>query len=283
MSSPSTQPPIRELVVRQAQHLPAAPQIFARLTMLLEEDGGDIEQVQELVTLDPALAGQVLLMANSVYYRGESGISSIRDAVGRMGVMEVHRAVGIAMAAKLFSNGIPAYGMSAETMWSNSVAGALAMECLARHSGNNEHEGYTIGLLRQIGKLALGNVLRQESPPLRCPDDGDLYAWERARFDLTNLEATAAILTAWKLSPRLIDGVRHSLDLSCGPANREAHLLHLANWVVEQLNLGVPLERGLWKLTPQVCEVSGVDEALVQSCIDETATEWRALKSIMAD
>ncbi|WP_404424024.1 HDOD domain-containing protein [Nibricoccus sp. IMCC34717] len=279
----STALSIRDQVVRQAQQLPAAPQIFTRLTLLLEEDGGDIEQVQELVTLDPALAGQVLLMANSVYYRGESGVSSIRDAVARMGVAEVHRAVGIAMTAKLFGGGLVAYGMTAETMWSNAVAGALAMECLARHAGTDLQEAYTVGLLRQIGKLALANILKGDSSSQRCPEDGDLHAWERARFGITNLEATAEILRAWKLPAHLEEAIRFSHDLSCASRNRVSVLIHLSNWVVEQLNLCIPIERGIWRLTPATCEQAGLTEALVQSAIDETATEWRALKALMMD
>lgn len=272
---------IRERLTQIASELPAAPEVFARLTQLLQLPFCDMEEVAELVAMDPAIAGQVLARANSVFFKGEQGVGSVREAAVRLGVVEVHRAVGVAMASQLFASHLPLYSLTGESMWSNSVAGALCMEALARHAGVDTHEAYTLGLLRQIGKLALSQIAERERWGLHMPPEADLLAWEKSRFDFTHLEASAEILSTWKMPPRMGQALRHSLEVGTGPEAQMAALLHITGWVIEQLGLHVPSEFGLWKMTPQIWETAKVREDLVHSAVDETKTEWEALLSMV--
>jgi len=105
-----------------------------------------------------------------------------------VGFREVHKIVGIAMTEQAFKDGLPSYHLSAKAIFENSVTTALAMELLARHAGEDGHEAYTVGLLRQIGKLVLGRILEKERPGVICAEDADLCAWEHEQFNITSDE-----------------------------------------------------------------------------------------------
>ena len=274
----STQVPLKDHILRLAQKLPASPQIFGRLCLLLDDLNADTGQVVDLISVDASLSARVLRLSNSVFFRGSLSVQSLDEAIARVGFREVHKIVGIAMTEQAFKDGLPSYQLSAKTIFENSVATALAMEIIARSAGEDGHEAYTAGLMRQIGKLVLGRMLEKEHPGVICGDD-DFCAWEQQQFNITSHEASAMVLEAWKLPPGFYHGIRHhhqpEVDRKNGPLGA---MLHLACWVVQMLGHGLTAEARLWELTPERLEQAGVSEEYVRECVTETGNAFNALR-----
>jgi HD-like signal output (HDOD) protein len=269
----------RENVLRLARKLPAAPQIFGRLGMLLANVNAELDNIVRLVAVDSGLTGRVIRMSNSVYYRGDEPVRSLDEAVNRVGFREMHRMVGVAMSEQLFQSGLPIYNLSAEEMWENSVVTALAMERVAAAVGDDPGEAYTLGLLRPVGKLVLDMLLEGEHPGLACPDSEtlDLPKWERAWAGMTSNDAGAMILEEWKMPEAMHQGVLHhyARDES---GNRTAALLHVACWITQQLGKGLRAESRQWELTPDVLTRAGLSAEAVQTCLEETQEALASLK-----
>jgi HD-like signal output (HDOD) protein len=275
----TAQLPLKDHILRLAQKLPASPQIFGKLCLLLDDLNADAGKIVDLITVDAGLSSRVLRLSNSVFFRGSLSVESLDEAIGRVGFREVHKIVGIAMTEQAFKDGLPSYHLSAKEIFDNSVATALAMEIIARNAGEDGHEAYTVGLLRQIGKLVLGHVLAKERPGLICPEDGDICAWEREHFNITSHEATALVLEAWKLPPEVHCGIRHHHRPE---VYREkgalGAILHLACWVVQMLGHGFKAEARIWELTPERLAQAGVSEEFVRECVMETGNAFNALR-----
>jgi HD-like signal output (HDOD) protein len=191
--------------------------------------------------------------------------------------------VGMAMTEQVFKDGLPSYGLTSNQVWESSVATALAMEKLARHGNQDEHIAYTVGLLRQIGKLVLGRILEKEHPGAVCPDDMEVATWERARVNISSHEATAYILEAWKMPAAVHLSVRHHLqpEISAtdGPLGAQ---LHLACWIVNALGKGMRAEAPLWELTDDRLEMAGVSEAFIHESVPEIGVAVDDLKQQLA-
>jgi HD-like signal output (HDOD) protein len=201
------------------------------------------------------------------------------EALGRVGFREVHKIVGIAMTEQAFKDGLPSYHLSAKAIFENSVATALAMEVLARRAGEDGHEAYTVGLLRQIGKLVLGRILEKEHPGVICAEDGEICAWEREQFNITSHEAAAMVLEAWKLPAEFYLGIRyHHLPEKHTENGPFGALLHLACWVVQMLGYGLKAEAPLWALTPERLTLAGVSEETAQESVMETEVAFNTLR-----
>ena len=153
------------------------------------------------------------------------------------------------------------------------------MEIIARSAGEDGHEAYTAGLLRQIGKLVLGHILEKDHPGLACNEDVDICAWERQQFNITSHEVTAMVLEAWKLPPEFHHGIRHhhvpEADGKNGPLGA---MLHLACWVTQTLGHGMKAEARVWELTPERLELAGVSEEYIRDSVMETSNAFNALK-----
>lgn len=275
---------IKEHVLRVAQKLPASPQIFCRLGSLLNDVNADMTKVINLISIDSSLTGRVIMLSNSVYFRGGQPVQSLDEAIGRVGFREVHRMVGVAMTEQMFKGGLPAYKLTAEQVWENSVATALAMEVLAREVSEEEASAYTLGLLRSVGKLVLGRILEKEQAGVIVPEEADLSTWERARLSIDSAEAGAIILDNWKLPPDMHQGLRFHVqpevntDHGVMPA-----LLHLACWVATQLGKGLGAESRMWEPTPERLEAAGLSNDDLRICISDTQEGFDELNRRLAD
>jgi HD-like signal output (HDOD) protein len=154
------------------------------------------------------------------------------------------------------------------------------MASIAREADFDAQAAYTVGILRQVGKLVLGRVLEKEQPGAICPDDIDVLSWESARLNITNHEAAAYILESWKLPPGVCAGMRFQHEPEEHPDDGpEGAQLHLAGWVVGALGLSTKSESVLWELTEDRLALAQVSEEFMQSCVSSIQAELTALKS----
>ena len=240
---------LRDHILRLAQKLPASPQIFTRLSLLLDDVNADLDKIVNLISIDTGLTSRVLRLSNSVFFRGSSAVQSLDEAINRVGFREVHKMVGMAMTEQIFKDGLPAYRMNARQVWESSIATALAMESIARESGQDEQTAYTVGILRQIGKLVLGKIIEKEQPGAMCPDDLDILSWERARLNITSHEAAAYILESWKLPRPVCQGMRFQHEPEAHPGDGAIGAqLHLAGWVAGTLGVSTKSEASMLAL-----------------------------------
>lgn len=262
---------LKEHILRLAQKLPTSPQIFAKLCVLLDDLNSDPGRVVDLIGVDTGLTARVLRLSNSVFFRGSLSVESLDEAINRVGFREVHKIVGIAMTEQAFKDGLPAYHLGAREIFENSVVTALAMERIAGRACEDEHEAYTVGLLRQIGKLVLGRILEKERPGTMSPMTGDIAAWEKAEFNVTSHEVTAIVLEAWKLPLTVCNGIRyHHKPEAYEKDGSLGAIMHLGCWVAEQLGRGLPAEASIWEPTPTRLERAGVTDEFMHECVEQT-------------
>ena len=280
MPSTTSDIAIKERVMRLARKLPTSPHIFGRLGMLLGNMDADLEDIVKLASVDAGLTSRVIRMSNSVFFRGDMAVSTLEDAISRVGFREVHKIVGIAMTDQVFQSGLPVYNLTASQMWENSVVTALAMAKLASVSAEDEGMAYTVGLLRPVGKLILDTLLQIEQPGISCPDTItlDLPSWEHAWAGISSNEVGAMILEEW----RMPESMHHSLKGHYRPddaAGRLGALLHLACWVARELGKGFKVEDKQWDLSEDVLQRAGLTAETVQASVPETQEALDELKT----
>lgn len=69
--------------------LPPYSPVAARIQALAQRPDIGTSQLEQAILHDPALAGQILRVANSVMYAGLSKVSSIAQAISRLGTNEI--------------------------------------------------------------------------------------------------------------------------------------------------------------------------------------------------
>ncbi|MFT3869875.1 MAG: HDOD domain-containing protein [Nibricoccus sp.] len=280
MTGTTTDTAIKERVLRLARKLPTSPHIFGRLGMLLGNMDADVEDIVKLASVDAGLTARVIRMSNSVFFRGDTAVSTLGEAIGRVGFREVHKIVGVAMTDQVFQSGLPVYNLTAAQMWENSVVTALAMTKLAAASAEDEGMAYTVGLLRPVGKLILDTLLQIEQPGVQCPETAnfDLPSWERAWAGITSNDVGAMILEEWRMPESMHHAVRGHYKPD-DAAGRMGALLHLACWVTREMGKGFNAENKQWDVSEDVLVRAGIAAEAVQNCVPETQEALEELKT----
>lgn len=263
----------RDQIITLGNKLAPAAATFGRLRTLLLDPGTSIEEIVQLIRLDPALTFQVVRMSNSVLFGLRDKTDSLDLAVSRVGLGEVFRLVGLAAAQQVCQRDLLTYRLSASRLWENAVATAAAAEVLAGRAGRDSGLAYTAGLLRTVGRVILDGAAVGKIYPGEA-EWPSVAEWEKKTFGVTSPEVTTTLLTHWRFPTELVESVRGHYDPLCDieASNVGACVLNLACGVAARFGLDLPGESGDWLRTPAKLTLAGVTEA----DLDECATRARA-------
>ena len=265
-------------LVVYATKLPPAPQVFGRIIAAIKEGECSLGRLAELIRLDAALTVQVLRVANGALSGFRSPAGSVEEAVLRIGFKELHRVVGLCAASAVYQADMAVYATPADRLWANAVATAVAMERLSAATGSDAALGYTAGLLRSIGKMALARHAAGGVAPY--PEDGTpLPAWETRTFGYDHAQIGAALCELWRFPRPIVGAIRDHLRPDAG--NTLAQLLNLAGDIAVGLDCGLPGEEGTWAdATARAAQV-GLDPARLGILRMESALEVDRMKTLV--
>ncbi|MCC5023927.1 MAG: HDOD domain-containing protein [Candidatus Synoicihabitans palmerolidicus] len=161
----ATHPITTEGLLAAARRLPSSPRVFGALEAALRNPDVAIDAVVDIVRVAPSLAVRGIKAANSAIFRRGDPVESLDTAIGRIGLREIHRLMGAAVADQLFAVGVPLYRIDGDNLWMNALVTALSAEQLAAVPGRDSREAYTLGLLRSSGRMLLQRVGQDEALP----------------------------------------------------------------------------------------------------------------------
>lgn len=233
-----------------ATRLPSSPRIFGKLSTMLRNTQTDLSDITELVNADSALTASVLRLSNSAMYSVGLAVDTLDEAINRVGFRELYRLVGFAASQQLFSENNATYNVTGVELWENSLACGIGMEVFARKTGYDDQEAYTIGLLRNMGKMVIDYCVggNPAYPSFSQSNELPLIEWEQNNFGITNPTVAGFIMNSWHFSDETAHTVQYQYEPEQAPRKLPLiHLLNLANGVAEKIGKGLHGESSYWK------------------------------------
>jgi HD-like signal output (HDOD) protein len=134
--------------------VPLLPQVASQVIALASQPDVDASKLSALIHRDPALAGQILRIANSAAYAPRMPIVSLQQAVARLGLRVISE---IAFAASLQSGvfKVPGHEADLQKLWRHALASGTWGKEVARVRRTNVESAFLCGLLHGVGKPAL--------------------------------------------------------------------------------------------------------------------------------
>lgn len=226
--------------------LPTYSPVAARIQALAERADTDIRHIEQAILQDPALAGEVLRVANSALYAGLAKVASIDQAIARLGTVEVVNLVVACTQAGAYRAGNPTIQAWMNTLWQHAMGTALGARWLAERCGYRDRaaEAFLGGLFHDIGKLLL----------LKVFDDLDQAAETRGRFSQAlmaevlvaqHAEQGARLLTHWNLAQMYVDLARQHHAQPLDECNPLAAIVRLADQACTKLGLNLVTDPNL--------------------------------------
>lgn len=146
-------------LLKENFNVPAMPQLAARVLELTRAKNFSLRELGNLVLTDQAVAARVLRYANSARQGTEQEVTSLAQAVQRLGADEV---VSIVLAAALQAHKIGRELFAAEKhrLWVYSSTAAFCARALAPGVGLERNLGFLCGLLMDFGRNVLYNIIQ---------------------------------------------------------------------------------------------------------------------------
>jgi HD-like signal output (HDOD) protein len=152
---------------------------------------------------DPSLSGQIIKYANSAAAGNRKSVATINDALVRLG-MRMVRQLCLGFSVLSNSKGGHCENFDYGKFWAHSLAMATSCQTLATVMGSiNPDEGFTCGLLAEIGGLALASVYPEKYARVLEQWDGGnrthLLQIEQEELSITRNQVTASLFEDWGL------------------------------------------------------------------------------------
>lgn len=256
--APGPVPPNDAEITAAVAYLPPVSAVLQRILTVLRDPNAPLEDIARLVRAETGLAAQVLRMANSAFYGLPAPATTIDEAIQRLGIAEINRLVTMLASRQLFLTPLKAYGLTADALWKHTLTVSVCAETLALYAEMDRNTMHLAGVLHPVGLLALERLATTRQTAVRRAAE-PLPAWEQQRFATDNPAIAARVLRHWQF-PELLTSIvaGRYVPPTEGEAAAGANLLHLASLLAQKLGMVLSGETGLFRLTPQRFELSGV-------------------------
>ncbi len=184
------------------QLLPRRPHLLPQLMRAVNDPDASGRGIAAIIAQDPALAANLLRIANSALYRPQGGpLESLERAVVHIGTEGVRQIVAAAVMQPVLSLEGGLYARLPAAVWDYALRTATAAAAYVRERGGDTLSAQLAGLLQGLGAVVILRVLRDayaEQPSVP-------YSLEVAAHLVDRHTAAVAktIATAWELPAQL--------------------------------------------------------------------------------
>jgi two-component system cell cycle response regulator len=265
--------------------LPSPTGIGLEILRLTRDENVSAAEIGRVIQADPALTGRTLRLANTGNAASGRPIANVSDAVARLGTRTVS-AIALGFTVLAGNRSGKCRGFDYQRFWSHSLACAVATQILASHTRHvNAADGFTAGLLAQIGRLALASIHTEEYAAVlvewgnRNPDA--LVRLEQNAFITDHNELSAVMLADWGLPKAVFEAAQHHENLSVSgleersPSRALARIVHASSRIADVCVASNDRQAAASALELVVCcEAVGIDSQALAALFERVFAQW---------
>ncbi len=221
--------------------LPVFNQVALKLQETLGDEDATIEDIESLIMEDPSLAGQILKVANSAFYKGLGEINTIKHAILRLGSEQVATLAMVATQKQTYLSHDPVIKEYMDKLWVHSFASAVGCRWLAQNSGyaSDANVAFLAGLLHDIGKLVIIKILEKLRSENRIPGTVTTEAIFEILESTMHTTCGFELVTAWNLPEPFGSVVLNHHNPEPDESQELLGMLRLVNMVCDRMGLSL--------------------------------------------
>jgi HD-like signal output (HDOD) protein len=231
---------IDRFVTSKTVKLPAFNATALRIQKEVAKEEPDSRLIEKLIVSDQSLTGEVLRVSNSSFYKGLTQVATVRDAIIRMGNIEVSNIVSMVALQYNFNSKDQYIHKIMGKLWRHSVGCAIGANWLARQTGFQAlaHETFIAGLLHDVGKLYVLKVvddMKASEEIKNLPSDTVIDEL----MQQLHTDQGYAIMTHWNLPEKYCRVARDHHLAELDGTNVLLVMVRMANHVCHKMGIGL--------------------------------------------
>jgi class 3 adenylate cyclase/HD-like signal output (HDOD) protein len=218
--------------------LPSPPAAVLQIIKTCSDADVTSRKIADLVSANPVLSAELLRIVNSAYFGMPRKVGTVAHAVTVLGQKALRNLI-LCICVRDVLRAHPIRGFDTASYTDDALRRAASARCVGESRGLDADECFTIGLLQDLGLLAMVHVQPEKADcwgELRELDPEARRRAERQRFGTTHDEVAAALAHTWQLPSELAGAMafHHTEPSKQGLTDAERFLCrvaHCADWM----------------------------------------------------
>ncbi|HEX7085483.1 MAG TPA: HDOD domain-containing protein [Vicinamibacterales bacterium] len=215
--------------------IPMLPDFAHRVIDMVSNEDVSVGQLAAVVSKDQVLASRLLGLANSAYFAAMTEVSTVQEAIMRMGTAAVRNLV-VTVCFYSRTQDRAVYGERGKPLLEHGLGTAYMARLVADAVDCDQEEAFMYGLLHDIGKLvilkAAFDVRKQLNAPVPADDLEEILRERHAAIGAT-------VLRRWRLPSMLDEPIVFHHDWTQAQHDpRKAAITYLANRLSHRYGFG---------------------------------------------
>lgn len=234
-----------QAAIKEVSHIATLPEVTMKIIGLVEDPDSTAQDLNKVISNDPALGTRILKVVNSVFYGLPRQIGSINRAIVLLGLNAVKNIAIAASLAKLFRGGQISDQFNARDLWIHSIGVATATRLLADKVGLGlPDEAFLAGLIHDLGIMVEIQVRRAKFveviDKLAADPELTMREAESQVIGANHEQFGSGLCKLWKFpsSFAYVTGFHHHPHDLAGQNRLLTSLVHVADVLCAKLEIG---------------------------------------------
>ncbi len=238
--------PIPADFLNKIQRLEPLPITIQKMIPALNDEDVSLAEIARIIEFDQAIASNILKIANSALYAGWFQITSLRDAVMRLGTNVILELV-LGQYLKKITVAAPMYDLTEDDLWLHGAVTSMAINLLAKEcpKAGIPPAAPIAGLVHDIGKLIMVRYLQVEVFTIlqRCNEKGITFVEaEQELFGFDHAEVGATVAKKWNFPAEVTLAIENHHKNPVPDTHPIIDAVVIANLVAKTVGIGLGAE-----------------------------------------
>jgi len=258
----------RQEIIASIAAVPPLPTASAEVINLIRDPRVPSGKIAQAIEYDPSLTTNVLRLANSALFGCPRSVSTVKDALFRLGTNQVFQLVLAATVGKMAQRPVRGYDLSGGDLWDHLIGTAIGSIKIAQALQLQVPPyTFTAALTHDVGKVVLGTFVEVDADSIRTLAHERKMSFEKAEhrvLGIDHAEVGAFLLERWNLPEYLVQAVRWHHQPEHHPGDPlVANVVHVADVVCLMAGVGAGLDSLSYRPSSKVMEKLGLEMELL--------------------
>lgn len=221
-------------LIEELVNLPSPPAIAVQILNTVKDAECSLEDLEKIISADPALASKMLRIANSAFYSLPHKVSNIARALSVLGT-NVIKNIALSFVIAGDFRGSHQSSFNFNRFWKNSVTTAVAAEIVMETINIKNDDIFVTALLQNVGELVLfqsmGDAYLKIHEHYLKDSEVELISLEKSLFNFDHQQVGFLLLENWGIPQTITQPIRyhHQPEQADDQTKQTANILNVAS------------------------------------------------------
>lgn len=269
-----------ERFITKKYEFPSMPSIAMKVIELVSDPNTTVEVLSKAISVDEALSGRVLRLANSCYYiQYKKAVNPIAQIILVIGFNNLKNIILAASLKTIYKK----FDFIEKRLHHHSIGTAIIAHHLAKEIGfDRKEEIFIAGLLHDIGKIVINNNMPEIFCSIMNEMDEEIYLpvkRETSLFNITHPQLGSYVVKHWGLSEELQEVIHfhhepEKVDKKNTYIFQLTAIINLSDAICHKMGIGLNMSEDIDLTSLQSFLVLGLSDGRLQRIIEKVEESY---------